>query len=102
MLIFTCAASRAIHLEVTKSQRAEEFEEKQSAFFTRRTRLKHIVSDKGAVFRTTAAWIKKSRKSEMLQNYLERQQVTWQFNLSKSPWWGGLYERLIKDAKKTF
>ena len=102
MLIFTSAASRAIHLEVTKSQRAEEFEEKQSAFFTRRTRLKHIVSDKGAVFRTTAAWIKKIRKSEMLQNYLERQQVTWQFNLSKSPWWGGLYERLIKDAKKTF
>ena len=52
----------------------------------------------GAVFRTTAAWIKKNRKSEMLQDYLERQQIS----LSKSPWWGGLYERLIKDVKKTF
>ena len=56
----------------------------------------------GAVFRTTAAWIKKNRKSEMLQDYLERYQITWQFSLSKSPWWGGLYERLIKDVKKTF
>ena len=102
MLIFTCAASRAIHLAVTKSQRAEEFKEKQNAFITRRTRPKRIVSDNVAVFTTTAAWIKKIRKSEMLQDYLERQQITWQFNLSKSPWWGGLYERLIKDAKKTF
>ena len=24
------------------------------------------------------------------------------FNLSKLPWWGGLYERLIKDVKKRF
>ena len=71
-------------------------------FITRRTRPKRIVSDNGAVFRTTAAWIKKIRKSEMLQDYLERRQITWQFNLSKSPWWGGLYERLIKDVKKTF
>ena len=55
MLIFTCAASRAIHLEVTKSQRAEEFKEKQNAFITRRTRPKRIVSDNGAVFTTTAA-----------------------------------------------
>lgn len=52
----------------------------------------------GAVFRATAAWIKKNRKSEMLQDYLERQQIS----LSKSPWWRGLYERLIKDVKKTF
>ena len=45
MLIFTCAASREIHLEVTKSQRAEEFKEKLNAFNTRRTRPKRIVSD---------------------------------------------------------
>ena len=24
------------------------------------------------------------------------------FNLSKSPWWGGLYKKLIKDVKKMF
>ena len=32
ILIFTCAASRAIHLEVTKSQTAEEFQRKLNAF----------------------------------------------------------------------
>lgn len=102
MLISTCGMSKAIHLEVTKSQTAEEFKEKLNAFITRCTRPKSTVSDNRAVFRTTAAWIKKNRKSEMLQDYLERQQITWQFNLSKSPWWGALYKRLVKDVKKTF
>ena len=70
MLIFACAASRAVHLEVTKSQRAEEFKEK----------LKLLIPDVPgqnascqiadcSVFRTTVAWIKKTRKSEVLQDY---------------------------------
>ena len=41
------------------------------------------------------------RKSEKLQNYLARENNRWQFNLAKSPWWGGIYERLIKEIKNT-
>ena len=101
ILIFTCATSRAVHLEMTKSQTAEEFQRKLNGFITRRTRPKRIVSDNAAVFKTTANWIKKIRKSEELQDFLAQQQITWQFNLSRSPWWGGLYERLIKEVKRT-
>ena len=36
-----------------------------------------------------------------LQNYLATQEIHWTFNLAKSPWWGGMYERLIKEIKKT-
>ncbi|XP_028404064.1 uncharacterized protein LOC114526736 [Dendronephthya gigantea] len=49
----------------------------------------------------TASWIRKIRKSESLQDHLAQQEIRWQFNLSKSPWWGGMYERLIKEIKKT-
>ena len=101
ILIFTCATSRPVHLEVTKSQTVEEFQRKLNGFITRRTRSKLIVSDNAAVFKTTATWIKKIRKSEELQDFLAQQQIEWQFNLSKSPWWGGLYERLIKEVKRT-
>ncbi|XP_068690431.1 uncharacterized protein [Montipora foliosa] len=45
--------------------------------------------------------MKNIRKSERLQDYLARQDINWRFNLSRSPWWGGMYERLIKDVKKT-
>ena len=101
VLIFTCATSRAVHLELTRSQTAEEFQRKLNAFITRRTRPEKIISDNAATFKVTATWIKRIRKSEKLQNYLAQQEITWQFNLSKSPWWGGMYERLIKEVKKT-
>ena len=39
-------------------------------------------------------------KREILSHFA-REDITWQFNLSRSSWWGGMYERLIKDVKKT-
>jgi len=101
VLLFTCSTSRAVHLEVTKSQTAEEFQRKLNSFIARRTRPRRIISDNASVFKATASWIKKIRKSEMLQDHLAREDITWQFNLSRSPWWGGMYERLIKDVKNT-
>ena len=59
-----------------------------------------IVSDNGAAFKAKATWIRKIRKSERVQDYLARQEIIWRFNLSKSPWWGVMYERLLKDIKK--
>ena len=101
ILLFTCALSRAAHLELTKTQTAEEFQRKLNSFIARRTRPKLIVSDNAKVFKSTATWINKIRKSERLQNHLAKQDISWRFNLSKSPWWGGMYERLIQDVKKT-
>ena len=95
VLIFTCATTRAVHLEMTR------IGTKLNAFITRRTRPKLIISDNAQTFKATASWIKEIRKSEQLQNYLAKQEIRWQFNLSKSPWWGGMYERLLKDVKKT-
>ena len=101
VLIFTCAASRAVHLEVTKDQTATEFKRKLNAFITRRTRPRMIISDNAQTFKVTAEWVKIIRKSEKMQNFLANEEIRWQFNLAKSPWWGGFYERLIKEVKKT-
>ena len=38
-------------------------------------------------------WIK-------IRGFLERQSIVWQFNLSKAPWWGGQYERIIGLTKQ--
>ena len=40
-------------------------------------------------------------KCEKLYDYLSRQDITWQFNLSRAPWWGGQFERLIGLVKQT-
>ena len=60
-----------------------------------------IISDNAATFKATATWIQKIRKSERLQDFFARQEIRWQFNLAKSPCWGGMYERLIREVKKT-
>ncbi len=75
IVIFTCAVLRAVHLEVTKSQTAEEFQRKLNAFITRKTRPQQIVSDNAAVFKTTADWIQKIRISEQLQDFLAAQEI---------------------------
>ena len=64
IVIFTCAVMRAIHLEVTKSQAAEEFIKKLNEFIARKTRPAVIISDNGGAFKATAEWIRKLRKSE--------------------------------------
>ena len=101
VIIFTCASSRAVHLEVASTQTADEFKSKLNAFISRRTRPRIIILDNAKVCKATADWIKTVRKSKKLQNYLARENIRWQFNLAKSPWWGGIYERLIKEIKNT-
>ena len=94
ILIFTCSATRAVRLncKVRKSQTAEEFRDKLNAFISRKTRPQRIVSDNASVFKTTAQSIKKIRKCEDLQDFMAKQRIARQFNLTKSPWWGGRYE----------
>ena len=46
VIIFTCTIMRAFHLELTKSQLADEFRAKLNAFITRRTRPESLISDK--------------------------------------------------------
>ena len=36
---------------------------------------------------------------ERLHNYLWVNQIKWQFNLSRAPWWGGQFERIIGIMK---
>ena len=88
-------------LEVASTQTADEFKSKLNAFISQRTRPRIIISGNAKVFKATADWIKTVRRSEKLRNYLARENIRWQFNLAKSPWWGGIYERLIKEIKNT-
>ena len=41
------------------------------------------------------------KKSEQLQDHLAYQGITWQFNLSRAPWWGGQFERFVGLVKRS-
>ena len=47
-----------------------------------------------------ARWIQTLRKAKRLKGYLQNHEIVWQFNLSRAPWWGGQFERLIGVVKQ--
>ena len=52
-----------------------------------------MISDTAKTFLATRKWLLKLEKDENLSNYLATQAVKWWFNLSRAPWWGGLFEK---------
>ena len=61
-----------------------------------------MYSDNGKTFVAAAKWLGKVRKDEKFTDFLSQQFITWQFNLSRAPWWGGQFERLIGLMKAAF
>ena len=39
------------------------------------------------------------RNDERLNDYLACHQISWKFNLSRAPWWGGQFERMVGLVK---
>lgn len=100
ILLFACSLTRAIHLELLPKQTAEEFIRSLKKFIARKGRPRKIYSDNGRSFTAAATWLSKVMKAEQLQNHLAYQGIQWQFNLSRAPWWGGQFERLIGLVKR--
>ena len=100
ILLFACSLTRAIYLEFLPDQTAENCIKSLKRFIARRGRPKKIYSDNGRTFVATARWLRKVVKQEQLQNFLARQSIVWQFNLSRAPWWGGQFERMVSLVKR--
>lgn len=101
LAIFTCGLSRAVHLELMASLETDHFIPCLKHFIARRGRPRVIYSDNGGTFIKAAKWLQQLRKDERLQGLLEQHEITWKFNLSRAPWWGGHFERLIGVVKSS-
>ena len=40
-------------------------------------------------------------RDEKFRDFLSKEKIFWKFNLSRAPWWGGQYERLIRLTKQS-
>ena len=101
ILLFACSLTRAIHLELLPNQTAEDFIRSLKRFMAQRGRPRKIYSDNGRSFTAAAKWLSMVKRSEQLQDHLAHQSITWQFNLSRAPWWGGQFERLVGLVKRS-
>ena len=98
--LFTCASTRAVHLEITRGLSAEQFLLAFRRFAARRGLPSTLNSDNAKTFKSTSKDISNIRRSEEVWNYLVNRRISWNFIIEKAPWWGGYWERLVRSVKR--
>ena len=94
IVLFACSLTRGLYLELLPELTTDEFLGSLKRLIARRGKLNKIYSDNGKTFIAAAKQLKQVEKDEKFEDWLARQGVKWQFNLSRAPWWAGQFERL--------
>ena len=99
LAIFACSLSRDIHLELLQNLETPTFLVSLKKYIARRGRPRVIYTDNGGTFAKASTWLKQIRKDERIRGLVEEYEITWKFNLSRAPCWGGQFERFIAVVK---
>ena len=101
--IFTCFATRAVHLEVLRSMEADSFMNAFLRFAARRSFPENIWCDNGTNFVGAKSELLKSMR-ELDRNKVIRaarqKDVQWVFNPPSALHFGGVWERLIRTVRQ--
>lgn len=101
--LFSCMATRAIHLELVEDISAATFLLAMRKFVARRGRPKKILTDNAGNFQLASQsveiWKSISENSE-LRGYLARESIEWSFITPRAPWRGAFYERMMAHVKE--
>ena len=98
--LFTCATTRAVHLEVVLDMTVESFMLAFRKFVGRRSLPRTMMSDNASTYLAAADELQQLLNSTPLKQALEGQGVTWQFIPKRAPWHGGFWERLVAVTKQ--
>ena len=101
ILLFSCSVSRAVHLELVSNLSTNEFIRSVKRLISRRGKPNVIYSDNAKTFKAGAKWLNSINRDEQFHDFLIKEEIIWKFNLSRAPWWGGQYERLIGLTKQS-
>jgi hypothetical protein len=102
--LFTCAITRAVHLEVVSDLSTKKFLMSLRRFCSRRGLVKTLYSDNARTLERAAkdiAHLFNMVNDTEVSAYLVSQKTEWKFICPRSPWWGGFYERLMRSIKNS-
>ena len=88
IVLFSCASTRATHLELTADLQGTSLLHALKRFIGRRGIPSRILSDNG-----------KTVVDNSVQNYVHSKGIFWRFNIPKESWWGELFESMVKLTK---
>ena len=98
--LFTCCVVRAVHLDLVPDLTTPAFLRCFKRFVARRGLPSKILSDNGKTFEAACKAIHAIVSHPDVQTYLTGLGVKWIFNLPRAPWWGGVFERMVKSTKR--
>ena len=99
--LFTCALTRAVHLELTKRLSSEAFMLAFHRFTSRRALPVTLLSDNARTFKSASKDIVKISRAKEVTHYIANNGVMWKFIVERAAWWAGFWERLIQTVKCT-
>ena len=99
--LFTCASTRAVHIEIVPDLTEESFMLAFRRFVSRRSLPKRMISDNASTYQAAADQIRRLCASPTIQTALAQRGTEWQFIPKRAPWYGGWWERLIGVTKTT-
>lgn len=97
--LFTCAVTRAIHLELMPDMTARSFLFALRKFAARRGPISVMYSDNAQTFRCVDRHLKLLNSDPTVQDYLAARKTLWIYSASLAPWWGGFWERMVRSVK---
>ena len=103
--LFSCLATRAIHLEVASDMSAEEFLHVFRQFAARRGTPRVVVSDNAPAFKAANQAIqdqwKKILACDEVEYFSSKKAIEWQHITEHAPWQGGVFERMVGLDKQS-
>ncbi|XP_011884071.1 PREDICTED: uncharacterized protein LOC105571211 [Vollenhovia emeryi] len=107
MCVFVCIVTKAVHLELATDMSTDAFLNCLRRFIARRGKCKHIYCDNGTNFvgaKTELSELydklSKIEFQENVTNFLGEDRILWHFNPPSAPNFGGLWESVVKSAKR--
>jgi len=98
--LYTCCVTRAVNIDIVPDMSTETVICSLKRFCARRGVPHLFISDNGKTFKAASKIITAIIAGEEVQEYLSHINVKWCFNLAKAPWWGGIFDRLIRSTKR--
>ena len=97
--LFTCATTRAVHLEIVTDLSTDTFLLAFRRFASRKSLPHVVISDNGSTYLSAAEELQTLLSCKDLKESLGRHGVSWKFIPKRPPWYGGFWERLIGITK---
>ena len=98
--LYTCASSRAVHLELVPGLSVPTFLQSFRRFVARRGLTVKLISDNAKTFKSSAGEVAKIARSSEVQTQLANKGVSWDFIVERPPWHGGFWERMVRCVKR--